>query len=127
VDCLQRGKQSGAGDTVNIVSKILQGDLYSAHHDYDAAEAILWSALSAQLLFIGPKDPRFVFIWIKYQSVKKLQNNTREASNQLPQRPQGVCNLSEQPVRCLLRPRSSSQPPIDRRDSKAVFSDEAPI
>lgn len=117
VDVLQRGKEWGDCDFVNILANIMQGDMYSLRGDYEAAETSLWSALSGSLHRFGPKNPKTVRARIEYKNAMVLLQKHRDTFTE----------ILEEPVRCLSRSRSSSQPPVAHRKRKAGFWYEAPV
>jgi len=117
VDVLQRGKEWGDCDFVNILANTMQGDIYSHRGDYEAAETSYWSALSGSLHSLGPKDSQTVRTRIRYKKVAALLQKHRDTFTE----------ILEEPVRCLSRSRSSSQPPVAHRKRKAGFWYEAPV
>jgi hypothetical protein len=117
VDVLQRGKERGDRDYINICAKKIQGEIYSARGDYEAAEAYLWSALSSRLFGYGPRDPETVGMWVEYKRARDL----------LQKRHETFPEILEEPTRRHSRTQSSSRPPVARRKKKAGFCYEAPV
>jgi hypothetical protein len=121
VDLLQRGKEWGECDDANIFAKRLQGYICWNRGNYGTAEALLWSALSASLLGYGPRDPDTIKVWVGYQTVKNAHQKHQDVSAPLSPAPETLSEIPEKPVRCLLRPRSSSLPPMDRREGETLL------
>jgi tetratricopeptide (TPR) repeat protein len=117
VDVLQRGKEWGDCNFINIMANGIQGHIYFGRGDYEAAETSYWSALSGALHYFGPRDPETVRSRIHYQKVAALLQKHHDTCTE----------ILEEPVRCLSRSRSSSQPPIAHRNWKADFCYEAPV
>jgi tetratricopeptide (TPR) repeat protein len=109
-DVFQRGKEQGEDDAVNICGQRLLGKICMAQRDYSAAKACFCSALWGSLLQYGQKDPRTSRTWTLYQYAKEELQKRRGASKSLTRSPQAVWDISEEPLRCLSRPRSSSLP-----------------
>ena len=117
VDVLQRGKEWGDCDFVNILANAMQGYIYSQRGDYEAAERSYWSALSGSLHIFGPKESSTVHTRIRYREVMALLQKHRDTFTE----------ILEEPVRCLSRSRSSSQPPVARRKREVGFWFEASV
>lgn len=114
VDVLQRGSEQGESNEINVKAKQMQGSLKQFRGDYRAAEASFWSSLSGSLLGSGPRDPLTVRIWIKYQKAKALLQSQHQIQAALSCQPDKEPEISEKPLRCCLRIRSKSQPPMGR-------------
>ena len=128
-DILQRGKGCGDRDMANIRGRRLQGAIHMIQQNYSAAEAYFCSALWGSLLQFGPKNPYTSLIWTEYRDVMDKLQELRGASISLTQSLQAVWDISEEPLRCLSRPRSSSLPSGSAPDwgCKAGFQAEAPV
>jgi hypothetical protein len=128
-DILQRGKGCGDHDMVNIWGRFLQGAICMTQQDYSAAKASLCSALWGSLLRFGPKSPYTSIMWTHYQDVMDKLRELRGTSKSLTRSLQTVWDISEEPLRCLSRPRSSSLPSGSALDwgCKAGFWVEAPV
>jgi hypothetical protein len=128
-DVLQRGKGVGERDEVNICGRGLQGSICMVQRDYGAAKAYFCSALWGSLLQYGQKDPHTSLLRTQYQYAKEKLQKRQGASKSLTQSPQAVWDISEVPLRCLSRSRSSSLPSgsAPGRGCKAGFWREAPI
>jgi hypothetical protein len=128
-EILQRGKRVSECDMVDICRKCLQGLILMAQRDYGAAKAYFCSALWGSLLRYGQKDPLTSRTWTLYQYANGELQKCQGASKSLPQSPQAVWDISEEPLRCLSRPRSSSLPSgsAPGRGCKAGFWCEAPL
>lgn len=128
-DVLQRGKGVGERGEVDICGKRLQGSICMAQRDYGAAKAYFCSALWGSLLLYGLKDPLTSHKWTLYQYAKEKLQKRQGASKSPTQSPQAVWDISEEPLRCLSRPRSSSllSGSAPGRGCKADFWCEAPI
>ena len=107
-DVLQRGKGVGDCDEVDICGKRLQGSICMAQLDYGAAKAYFCSALWGSLLQYGQKNPHTSRALTLYQCAKEELQKRQGASKSLTQSPQAVWDISEEPLRCLSRPRPSS-------------------
>jgi hypothetical protein len=127
LDTLQRGKECGDCDYVNIMAKRIQGDIYTDQGDYGAAEASLWLALSGSLLHFGSRHPETLRTWSRYQKATALLRKRQEASYPLATYPEAFPKIPDEPLRRISRNRSSSQPPVDHREWGAGFCYEAPV
>jgi tetratricopeptide (TPR) repeat protein len=128
-DILQRGKGSGECYVVNIYVQKLLGEISMSYRDYGAAKAFFSLALWSSFLWFGPKDPYTRHIWTMYQGAKERLEKGLWAPETLTHRPQEVWDISEEPLRCFSRPRSSSMPSVSAPDwgCEAGFWYEAPI
>jgi len=128
-DILQRGKGCGDRDMVNIRGRRLQGAICMIQQDYSAAESYFCSALWGSLLQLGPENPYTSLIRTEYRDVMDKLKELQGASKSLTQSPQTVWDISEEPLRCLSRPRSSSLPSGSPPDwgCKTGFQNEAPV
>ena len=133
---LQLCKECGKDDNAYVEAKRFQYHMCRNRGDYRAAEVHSWSALSGILRFLGPRDPTTTRLWIEYQSILVELQQSQEGSDPPLSCSEAHCDISEEPVRCLSRPRSSSLPPLDNcdrknrdrknRDRKIRFWHEAP-
>jgi hypothetical protein len=119
VDVLQRGKKWGEYDHADMLAKTIQGDICLDRGDYEAAEALFWSALSGSLFAFGPKEPDTIRLWIEYQEVRDAHQKRQTTSAPPTPGLEALPEVSKEPVRRLLRTRSSSQPPMDYRGWEA--------
>jgi hypothetical protein len=128
-DILQRGKGCGDRDMVNIRGRRLQGAICMIQQDYSAAKAYFCSALWGSLLQFGPKNPYTSLIRTEYRDAMDKLRELQGASKSLTQSLQAVWDISEEPLRCLSRPRSSSLPSGSAPDwgCKASVQVEAPV
>jgi hypothetical protein len=84
---LQRGKEYGAEDPINIESHILLGYILTEQGEYDAAEDCLWLALSNALVAFGPQQSETIRMHSTYMAVldkQKARNGTIRGSTQSP-------------------------------------------
>ena len=129
-DVRQRCKEQGNFDQPYVNAKVVQGAIYMNRGDVRAAEAFLWSALYATLFRYGPRGPQFTHSWVYYLLVNVKQRSTAKSSTSLQPRSGTLCDISEEPIRWLSRPRSSSLSKLDSLvplAGKPLFSYEAPI
>jgi hypothetical protein len=127
VDVLRRGKGQGDNDRINISARGLQGDIYFNRGDYRTAEVSLWSVLSGTLLQNGPRDPGTVNRWVKYKKVATLLKKHQKVSNPLAAYPEALPKITDEPLRCRSRNRTSNQPRVGHRGWRAGFCYEAPV
>ena len=128
-DVLRRCTECEKTDGPYIHARNLQALICLGRGDNCAAEVHSWSALSSNLLLCGPKDPYTTSLWVEYESLRGKQKADHEILEPppLPQDPHALLStVTDEPVRCFSRPRSSSLPPVDNRNYKIGFWFEAP-
>ena len=104
------GKSSGDLDRINVRGNELRGLICGIRGNYDAAELLLWTALSGRLLDQGVQDPFIPGMWINYQRVRRKQQQSKGAADAQDEDMGMVSVDSKEPVRCFSRPRSWSFP-----------------
>jgi hypothetical protein len=110
IDVVERGIEAGHLDLVNIWCNEIRGLIRERRGDHNAAESLLWTALSGSLLGLGSQHPSTAAIWINYQDVRRKQQQYRDTADAQAEE-LGVLSVdSKEPVRCFSRPRSWSFP-----------------
>jgi tetratricopeptide (TPR) repeat protein len=126
IDVLQRLKEDAEVYLINFQATELLGMVYHLRGNFDAAEGLLWTALSGTLLLYGPQDPWTTEMWMTYLGVKRRQWKSEVV---MTSEDGGVsfCRASKRPPRCFSHPRAQSLPPKCPDREPYYIWDEAPI
>lgn len=107
-ELLERGKDYGERDPVNISAREQLGYILIVQRDYDAAEDCLWIALSNRLVVHGPQDARTMDLRYFYKVEFDKQQASHEKSRGRTQSPETSCDSLDKPLRYPLRRRAKS-------------------
>jgi hypothetical protein len=107
-ELLERGKDYGGGDPIDICARDRLASILITQRDYDAAEDCLWIALSNSLVVHGPQHARTINLQCSYKAAFGKQQASHEKFRGRTPSPEASCDSLDKPLRYFPRRRAKS-------------------